>query len=234
MLKKWFILAAFLPVLYISAYAQDLKSVLGKGDKFYNKKDYENALKTYLEAIKIDPNDAETNFKVGVSYLFTEKKSRAVPYLEKAYQIKPEVDLDIDYHLGMAYQNDHQYAKAKERFIEFKRKNKKLSDIANHKIMECEIGDSLTRKPVPAIIENIGSVINSSFHEYSPLVSADGNTLIFTSNRSTDDYKIKSGTNYEDIFISHKTGDTWSEPQKISPNINIKYNDAAASLSADG
>ncbi|MFZ6008877.1 MAG: OmpA family protein [Bacteroidota bacterium] len=224
----------FLAILHLAVSAQSLKDLLSRGDRFYQKKDYENALLSYLEAVKIDPNDPETNFKVGVSYLNTEKKSLAVPFLEKAYQTKPEVDLDIDYHLGMAYQNDHQYAKAKQHYAEFRRKNKKLSDIAEHKIIECEIGDSLTRTPTYVRIESLGAGINSAFHEYSPLVSADGNTLIFTSNRSTDDYKIKSGTNFEDIYIAHKNGSHWSDPQKISENINIKYNDAAASLSADG
>src|SRR5690348_2990749 len=116
------------------------KDLIDKGDRYYAKKDYENALKSYLDAFNSSTDDPMLNFKIGVAYLYTEKKSLAVPYLEKAYKIKPEVDEDIDYHLGMAYQNAHQYAKARDHFVEFKKKNKKLSDISNHKIMECEIG----------------------------------------------------------------------------------------------
>lgn len=216
------------------SYAQTLKDHLAKGDRFYQKKDYENALKSYLEALQFDANDAETNFKIGISYLHGEKKTKAVAYLEKAYNTKPEVDPDIDYHLGMAYQNDHQYAKASKHYAAFKIKNKKLSEIADQKIIECSIGDSLLRHPANVEIHSFGPGINSSFAEFSPLVSGDSKTLIFTSNRSSDDYKIKSGTNFEDIYIAHKKGDQWSQPQKISPNINIKFNDAAASLSHDG
>src|SRR5205085_12016501 len=138
------------------------------------------------------------------------------PYLEKAYHVRPEVDDDIEYHLGLAYQSNHQYAKAKEHYQVFKQKNKKLANLADHKIHECVIGDSLSHHPVNVVIENFGPGINSPFHEYSPLISADGNTLIFTSNRSTDDYKIKSGTNFEDIYICHKNGLQWSDPEKIS------------------
>jgi outer membrane protein OmpA-like peptidoglycan-associated protein/tetratricopeptide (TPR) repeat protein len=214
--------------------AGSLYAQVDKGDRLYAKKDYENALKAYLDASGGSSDDPLLNFKIGVSYLYTEKKSLAVPFLEKAYRIKPEVDEDIDYHLGMAYQNDHQYAKARDHFMEFRRKNKKLQEISNHKIMECEIGDSLTRKPVRVQIENAGPNVNSLFHEYSPLVSGDGKTMVFTSNRSTDEYKIKSGTNFEDIYIARKSGDTWNTPQKISDKINIKFNDAAAWLSADG
>jgi outer membrane protein OmpA-like peptidoglycan-associated protein len=231
-MNKSTLVLLFFVTLTLTALGQPVKDLVDKGDRLFSKKDYSNALQTYLSAG--GSNDAEINFKIGLCYLYTETKSKAVPYLESAYQTKPDVDLDIDYHLGMAYQNDHQYAKAARHFEEFMRKNKKLSDIAREKIHECAIGDSLTRKPINCIIENIGQGINSSFNEYSPLVTADGNTMIFTSNRSTDDYKVKSATNFEDIYVSHKTGDAWGAPEKISASINIKFNDAAASLSQDG
>jgi outer membrane protein OmpA-like peptidoglycan-associated protein len=227
-------IVCFIAAILVAKPAFAQKDMMDKGDRLYSKKDYENALKVYLEAFSANASDPMLNFKIGVSYLYTEKKALAVPYLETAFRIKPEVDEDIDYHLGMAYQNAHQYAKARDHFVEFKKKNKKLADISNHKIMECEIGDSLTRKPVHVSIENVGNHINSPFHEYSPLLSGDGNTLVFTSNRSDDDYKIKSGTNFEDIYVTRKSGSSWGTPQKISDNINIKFNDAAAWLSSDG
>jgi outer membrane protein OmpA-like peptidoglycan-associated protein/tetratricopeptide (TPR) repeat protein len=232
MLPKTLIAYLILAILLANhGFAQ--KDQIDRGDKYYAKKDYENALMAYLGVFNANADDPTLNFKIGVSYLYTEKKSLAVPYLEKAFRIKPEVDADIDYHLGMAYQNDHQYAKARDHFIEFKKKNKKLSEISNHKIMECEIGDSLTRHPAYVKLENL-SGINSSFNEFSPLLTSDGHTLVFTSNRSEDAYKIKSGTNFEDIYITRKSGSGWAVPEKISSKINIKFNDAAAWLSADG
>src|ERR1043166_1382514 len=110
--RQFFVVLLLLFALWNVTCAQSLKDLLDKGDRAFNKKDYENALKYYLEAVNIDPNDAKVNFGIGISYLHGEKKGKAVEYLEKAYKIHPEVDLDIDYHLGMAYQNDHQYAKA--------------------------------------------------------------------------------------------------------------------------
>lgn len=214
--------------------AQDLASLLQKGDKLFGKKDYPNALKTYLEAYKLAPDDAATNFRVGVSYLHADTKSKALPYLEKAYELNASVDEDIDYHMGMAYQYNHKYAKAIDHYTAFKNRHKSLSEIANHKIAECEVGDSLVQHPTYVAIENFGPEINTEFHEYSPLISEDGTTMIFTSNRSDDETKVKMGTNYEDIYLTHRTESGWSAPQKISANINIKFNDAAASLSADG
>src|SRR5690349_9572364 len=102
MKKRQYWIVIFLSTALCSAgFSQSLKDYLDKGDKFLARKDYDNALKTYLEAIKLAPDDAGTNFRVGVSYLHGEKKAKAVAYLEKAYNTQPEVDEDIDYHLGM-------------------------------------------------------------------------------------------------------------------------------------
>lgn len=215
-------------------YSQALKDILAKGDRLYARKDFVDALEAYNQAVSMSPEDAEANFKLGMTYLYTETKSKALPYLEKAYKTKPDVDEDIDYHIGLAYQYSHQYGQARSHFIEFQKKNKKLAEIAREKIFQCTVGDSMMQHPAYVKIENAGNQVNSHFHEYSPLVSADGRTMIFTSNRSEDDYKIKSGTNFEDIYITHKSGDTWGPAEKISPNINIKFHDAAASLSPDG
>ncbi len=227
-------LGALFIFITLSGFSQGAKDLIDKGDRLYSKKDYAAALLSYLPACETKGDDALLNLKVGMCYLYSETKWKAAIYLEKAYRLDPKVDLDIDYHLGMAYQHNHQYSKAIPYFEAFKKNNKKLANIANEKIQACIIADSLSRKPIHVIIENAGGSVNSNFHEYSPLLSADGNTMIFTSNRSTDDYKIKSGTNFEDIYITHRKGELWDEPQKISPNINIKFNDAAASLSADG
>ncbi len=228
----------FLGVLFIfitlSGFSQSAKDLIDKGDRFYSKKDYGNALELYLVACDTKGDDALLNLKVGMCYLYSETKWKAAIYLEKAYRLDPKVDLDIDYYIGMAYQNSHQFSKAIEHFEVFKKNNKKLSAIANEKIQACIVADSLSRKPVRVIIENAGGDVNSNFNEYSPLISADGGTMIFTSNRSVDDYKIKSGTNFEDVYITQRNGETWNVPQKISPNINNKFNEAAASLSADG
>lgn len=232
--KKAFILVWCLTCMGLFSSAQDLKGHLGKGDRLYQKKDYENALKNYIEALPLDPGNAEINFRIGVSYFHSEKVSTAVPYLEKAFNSNPEVDPNIDYYLAMAYQNDHQYARASKHFEEFKIRNKNLSGIADQKIIECSTGDSLMRHPADVEIQPFDQELNTGFAEFAPLVSPDGKTLIFTSNRSSDDYKIKSRTNFEDVYITEKQGGEWSQPQLISPHINVKYNDAAASLSHDG
>src|SRR5688500_9627743 len=116
------------------AEAQSVKGLLEKGDRFFLKKDYGNALKTYQEILAVDAGDPLVHFKAGVSSLNEENYSQAVAYLEKAYELKPDVDEDIAYHMGMAYQKDHQFKKAREQFEALSKQNKRLLPIALKKI----------------------------------------------------------------------------------------------------
>ncbi|HMG90927.1 MAG TPA: OmpA family protein, partial [Chryseolinea sp.] len=213
---------------------QDVKSLITAGDKYYGKKDYKNPMSSYMAAFEMNPDDALVNFKIGLTYLYSETKSKAASYIDKAYRLNPAVNPDIDYHLGIAFQNTNEFKKAIEHFERFKKKKKELGSIADEKIAECHIADSLSQNELNVIIENLGNAVNTPYNDYSPIISADGNTLIFTSNRTDDPARAKANANYEDIFVSNKNGSGWTAPKLISSNVNIKYNDAAASLSPDG
>jgi outer membrane protein OmpA-like peptidoglycan-associated protein/tetratricopeptide (TPR) repeat protein len=228
------IITIYLIFCALVVWGQDQKALIAAGDKYYSKKDYKNALASYLAAQEINPDDAYLNFKIGQTYLYSETKSKAATYIDKAYRLNPAVNPDIDYHLGIAFQNTNSFKLAIEHFERFKKKRQNLASIADEKIAECKVADSLSQNELNVIIENLGPGINTPYNDYSPIISADGNTLIFTSNRTDDPAKAKANANFEDIYVSYRNPNAWSTPKLISPNINIKYNDAAASLSPDG
>lgn len=214
--------------------AQSVKGLLEKGDRFFLKKDYQNALKTYQEILAVESGDPLVNFKAGVSSLNEGNYSQAVAYLEKAYELKPEVDEDIAYHMGMAYQKDHQFKKAREQFETLSKKNKRLLPIALKKIQECYVGDSLMKIKVNADVSVLAEDINTPFSDFAPVISQDGKTLVFTSDRSADGYQIKSGTNAGDVYITEKNGSSWAPARKIGDSINVKLHESASAMSADG
>ena len=213
--------------------AQSVKGLLEKGDRFFLKKDYQNALKTYQEILAVETGDPLVYFKAGVSSLNQENYSQAVAYLEKAYELKPDVDEDIAYHMGMAYQKDHQFKKAGEQFETLSKKNKRLLPIALKKIRECYVADSLMRIKVQADVSILAEDINTAFSDFAPLISQDGKTLVFTSDRSVDGYQIKSGTNAGDVYITEKRGSSWAPARKIGDRINVKLHESATAMSAD-
>lgn len=76
--------------------------------------------------------------------------------------------------------------------------------------------------------QSVSSRINSQLNEGACSVSADGRTMIFTS----CDGKNSIGSC--DLYISKKTGDSWSKPKNLGRPINSIYWESQPSLSADG
>jgi OOP family OmpA-OmpF porin len=76
--------------------------------------------------------------------------------------------------------------------------------------------------------ESISPNINSQYNEGTCTVSADGRVLIFTSCQG------RKGYGDCDLFESTKTGNEWSIPVNLGPQINTAAWDSQPSLSADG
>ena len=77
-------------------------------------------------------------------------------------------------------------------------------------------------------IVKLGTNVNSAALETSCSISADGNTLFFTSSRA-------GGHGGLDIYMSRRLPDqSWGLPQNLGSQINSKYNEDFPTLSADG
>jgi flagellar motor protein MotB len=211
------------------------KAPLEQADKLFARGEVDKALKIYQELYSKSPNDPKIQFRVGISHLSTNTKFQALPYLEKAFESDPAVDADIHYYLGMAHQLHSHFNSAVRHFNEYKKKNKRLTTIANHKIRECELGDSLMRNPVLCIIKVLEWPVNSPYQDYGSVLNREETELYFTSARDTTKTDLRfRNTYFEDILKAEKEGGSWSVPAKISSNVNDEYHDAVTYLSPDG
>lgn len=217
-----------------SSFSQDAKTLIEKGDKFYAKADYRQALENYSLAETKLPGDATIQLKIGQTYLSAGQEAQALPYLENAYRKNPNVDPDIDYYLAEALQSNSHFGRAMDHYKKFKEKNKKLSTIALHKIQQCHLGDSLMRHPLLCSIKILEFPVNSPFQDYGPLVNEKEDLLIFTSARDSSQKDKKFNTLFEDILSTRLAGETWDVPQKLSDKINDQFHDAATYLTPDG
>ncbi len=82
----------------------------------YDDKKYAEALKNFLEALQIDPENAEVRYFVGIAYLALDQADQAITHLEKARELDP-VDLDIAFNLGVAYFTKEEYDRAHAHFL---------------------------------------------------------------------------------------------------------------------
>src|SRR3989337_1382533 len=82
----------------------------------YDDKKYAEALKNFLDALQIDPENAEVRYFVGIAYLALDQTDQAITHLEKARQLDP-ADLDIAFNLGVAYFTKEEYDRAQAHFL---------------------------------------------------------------------------------------------------------------------
>lgn len=213
---------------------------------------YAQALNYYLAAYKVDSTNSNINYKIGVTYIkIISGKQKALSYLQKSIaQTAPNYDpfnanekaapITAFYYYGQALHLNYKFDDAIANYEKFKSLlGKKQSAIANdvdRQIKISEYAKTLVAAPMNVVIKNLGATINTPYPEYSPVISADENTLIFTSRRhsSTGGDKTADGEFYEDIYISYRGKDgLWAEPKSISPNINTVTHEASVGLTAD-
>jgi Tol biopolymer transport system component len=214
---------------------------------------YKEALKNFMEAYATDSSNANINYKVGFCYMkSSSEKDKAVKFLERACQNVSHNYEDLEprekkapenayYYLAQAYHLNYRFDEAIEYFNKFKmllgNHNKDLLKDINHRIEICNNAKELKAHPTRAEIINLGDSINTQYPEYTPVITADENMLIYTSRRpgSTGGEITVDGFYPEDVYVSYRKKDgTWGSPQGIGSNVNSSGNEAAISLTSDG
>ncbi len=217
-----------------SAIAQSSKKLIKIADQYYKEGFYTEAANTYLQAAEEMPDDLKLTQKIGEAYLNSKFKDRALPYLKKVYEQTDKPDPSLQFNIGLAYQYNHQFIEALD-FFDTYRDQVKNTFVADKHILQCAVGIEYINNPKDVKINNLTS-INSDNQDYAPLVTANGQSLIFTSRRkeSTGGKMAYDNNYYEDIYIAHREGEQWSAPTSISPQINTEYHECAAAISPDG
>jgi hypothetical protein len=228
----------------------------GKDEALTNSRGaYTSLIPVYIELFKQEPDNMNIAFKLGVCYLSSRsERAAAITYFNKAVTAVSadyKGSSDKEKHapliawkfLGDAYHLDYQFDKAIDAYGKFinvmadnKQTDKVLLSATNRKIEMCKTGKSLVANPVTVKIENLGKAVNSPYGDYSMVLSADQNTLIFTSRRpeSTGGQQDEEGNYMEDIYMSDKTKTGWSKATNIGASINSEWHEATVGISPDG
>jgi tetratricopeptide (TPR) repeat protein len=162
------------------------KDALREGDDFYERGEFIKAISPYAIAQAFNPNNDLLNYKLGCCVLVSAQPHKSLPFLQKALELNPTVDKNILANLGKAYQLNLMWDKAISCYSDYLKNTKpekeKADNIAKW-INECENGKELVANPVRVFIDNVGPAINSSFPDYTPVISADESQMVFTSRR---------------------------------------------------
>lgn len=214
-----------------------------QGDKNYKegKGTYDIARDHYLFANQYNSENPQLNYKLGVCYLFTDDKYRAIDYFLKAYTLDPEVSRNINYLLGQSYQLVLEFDKAIRHYnmhmdaippdvkIEYE-------EVLIKRIQECENGRKLVMNPMRVILKNLGDPINSKYDDYNPLFAFGDTTLFLTSRRPFEKSKRNDIDNKynEDIYSSSISDGIFNPARRLDNPFNSPNNDALVAITPDG
>lgn len=232
----------------------DFKKKFNKADALVYDGSFLEALPLLEDLYRSDSMNANVNHLLGICYLRGKNDhQRAIDLLESAARNVAAPDMYQEgnwkekkapgityYYLGKAYHYKNRFDRAVSNYYNY-RSFISLDDVETYnqvrqQIQYAENAMELVKNPVGVKVKNLGPVVNTKYPEYCPAVSADGNTLIFTSRREggTTDNIDDDGRYFEDIYVSTKKGGKWSKPVSIGSNINTAGHESAIGLSPDG
>lgn len=246
-------------------FEKSTKKQYGIADGYWRDGNFDFALKIYKNIEKDITATAFFNYKVGECFaqsMLRKNNDSALMYLAKAVT-NVSTDKGFDYEnnsneaapadvyvtYGKALRIDHKFDAAIQNFKAYEAfyGNDLTDDVkeeVQREIKICETAKLLVANPVDIIVKSLENV-NTKYPEYAPVVSADEQTLIFTTRRKLKSKGEEENNKqpkdpidfkyYEDIFISKKDKNgIWGEPKSISDKINTSGHEATIGLSVDG
>ena len=198
-------------------------------------------------AANFDTTNIKANFEAGHMHLLTINKDFAIKFFLRIYRQNPAYRFDLEYWIGKAYHFGLDFDNAITYYSRYRAKlvrqpayagkdKVELKEVERN-IIECNNGKELVAHPKNFSIVNIGAEINSEFDDYAPVLSENGNEIVFTTRRRDgNSFENVADDNkpYEDIFTATRTRGAWSKAKNIGPIINTKFNNSNLSLSPDG
>jgi hypothetical protein len=217
-------------------YKRPHNQMLDQAKAYLANEDYEEAWKVYKRLLPVDTSFVEVYYEAGVCLVHLPgQRDKAVPYLERAAR-----GGHTEAHLELARSRHRQqrFQEAVDLFEAYKTMNYRAvkdSDV-DRAIAMARHAQELMGQPVEVEIRNMGAGINSTAHDYCPLVTADGRTIFFTSRRqgTTGGLKDPTGQYFEDIYTAVNQDDVWSAAKNVGTPLNSGVHDATVGLNPDG
>jgi outer membrane protein OmpA-like peptidoglycan-associated protein/Tfp pilus assembly protein PilF len=201
---------------------------------------FDQAAAVLLRAVDKEPEYAEAHFRLANVYELIAQVERTPEYrqkirehYQKSVQLKPGYPPFMAAYaiLGTASIGDGDYENARtyfEQFLALKPVKAAQVKEAQRMIANCEFALKAKQDPLPFQAVPMSPSVNRFVLQYFPVLTADQQTVIFTARETAD---LKSD---EDLYVSTKKAEDWSEPEILSDRINTAANEGTCTISADG
>ncbi len=220
-----------LAVLCFNLQAQNVKKLYETAELLFYSDEFEDALYGYEQIIDRQSDYQDVQYKVEICYLLTGDRDRPLDKIQSYQSSFGSQDPFYNYWMGRIYAYRYMYTDARAAWDEFT-----ANAIDSSPEMEAELTRLIasTEKKMEFLeseeeyqITQLGTSVNSSDSELSPVYNARKNELIFTSSRGT------SGEGFK-VFKATEGDDGWGSTTEIvslgtlgssAPNIEVVNED---------
>ncbi|MCK5823426.1 MAG: OmpA family protein [Bacteroidales bacterium] len=210
--------------------------------------DFTNALPLYLKILDKEYNNANIQYCIGLCYINIEgEKTNALEYLKEASKDlskewregsykETHAPPETFFYLGKAYLINYELdnaISAFEQYLTYLEVNDVyFIDFVKLQIQQCKNAKELMASPLDITKTNLGDAINNADDNFNPVISGDGNTLIYTSLKEIVLYGEHGFI--EDVYITKKEGENWAGQKNISSKINSDGYLSTVGISTNG
>ncbi len=209
-----------------------------RAEAAYHLRDHENAIKELKNALERDDEFIEARLLLADIYFQDGKYSQSIPHWQTAIAIDSLFFPAAHYYLGTAFLRSGQYRDAQQYLhtvIEMNIIRSSMIENSKQMLLVCDFALDALENPVDFKPVNPGSAINSRHAEYSPALTADEQTLIFTRKKPLYENTSQGYIYYyEDFYVSHYRDGEWLKAENLGPPLNTTGNEGAQTITADG
>lgn len=204
-----------------------------EGVKQIQARNFPKAIENFQEAIARDSSYAAPYLQAASLFRILQQGDQTYLYYSlglpkvkesPAYLADYMTFADLSFERG-EYQQALKYY---QQYLRVAGKNSRYSQQAQQQLDNLAFIQEAMANPVAFNPELMDGLINQYGLHYSPVLTADQRSLLFTARRGSgplDD---------EDLYLATQKEGVWQAPVSVSANINTKLNEGAASLSGDG
>ena len=204
-------------------------------------RDYRAAAGLFNDALDKAPKFGAALLGKGKALYYMNRRDEAQPLLEKGLKYSPKERPGARLTLAELYLDNQRYADAEKQLEAWQAAKpqvpKHIAERVERLIKKTRFAQEAMANPIQFEPKNLGEGVNSGGHEYMPVLTADGQTLIFTARREecTGGFNYEMGGYEEDFFISKRGEDgEWVGPENIGPPVNTPSSEGACTISPDG
>ncbi|MFT3884159.1 MAG: hypothetical protein QM724_01640 [Flavobacteriales bacterium] len=219
-----------------TGYTRTHNRMFDEAHGLYEAEQWVEASKIYKRLLPVDTAFADVYYEMGMCEInIPGQRDKAGPHFEQAVRHGSN---EARYQLALQRHRQQRFDEEVALLKEYRTGKDRTADDreVDRRIAMANSARTLTAAPVPLRIRNMGNLINSSAHDYCPIVTADGNTMYLTSRRegTTGGFRDPGGQYFEDIYMARRIDDVWSNATNVGKPLNTYVQDATVGLSPDG